>query len=61
MEHNTPKVYTRKELAAVMGCGLSTVDRLLRSGRLRSVKLSPRRIVVTASALEEFLNGESKD
>lgn len=52
-----PKLYTRKELKDVLGCSMSTVDSLIRSGRLRSIRISPRRIIVPASALEEYLNG----
>lgn len=53
----TPKFYTRKELKQALGCCMATVDNLLRTGQLRSVRISPRRIIVPASALEEYLNG----
>lgn len=55
----SPKSYTRKELKAVLRCCIGTVDSLIRSGQLRSVRISPRRIIVPASALEEYLNGNS--
>lgn len=54
---STPKLYTRKALKEILGCSMATVDSLLRSGQLRSVRISPRRIIVPASALEEYLNG----
>lgn len=56
---NTTKTYTRKAVKEILGCSLATVDSLLRSGQLRSVRISPRRIIVPASALEEYLNGNS--
>ena len=51
------QVYTRQDLKELLGCSMATVDNLIRSGKLRSIRLSPRRVVVPASALEEYLNG----
>ena len=55
----SPCVYTRQDLKELLGCSLAIVDRLLRTGKIRSIRLSPRRIVIPASALEEYLNGNS--
>lgn len=53
------RTYTRREAKEIIGCCLATIDQLIRDGRLRAIRLSPRRIVIPASALEEYLNGNS--
>ena len=42
---NEPKFYTRHEAASILRMSLRTVDNLLASGRLRSVKLGHRRLI----------------
>ena len=53
-------VYTRKQVKEIVGCSMATVDRLINTGELRSIRISPRRIIVPASALEEYLNGRQE-
>lgn len=52
---NTPRLYSRKELKEIIGCCQATVDRLIRTGELPSIRISPRRVVVSAAALEAWL------
>lgn len=59
LDARNPKLYTRKELRDILGCCQATVDRLIRTGELPSVRLSPRRVVVTAVALEAWLAGKN--
>ena len=47
-------IYKPAELMRVLGLGRNTVYALLRSGRIRSVKIG-RRYLVTQEALHEFL------
>ena len=48
-------IYRPAELMRVLGLGRNTVYALLRSGRIRSVKIGSR-YLVTQEALHEFLN-----
>ena len=49
------EVYSRQEVKEVSGCSIAVVDSLIRSGRLKAIRLSPRRIVISRQALEAFL------
>lgn len=49
------EVFSRQEVKDVLGCSIATVDALIRSGRLKAIRLSPRRIVISRQALESFL------
>lgn len=49
------EVYSRQEVKDVLGCSIAVVDSLIRSGRLKAIRLSPRRIVISRQALELFL------
>lgn len=49
------EVYSRQEVKDALGCSIAVVDSLIRSGRLKAIRLSPRRIVISRQALELFL------
>lgn len=49
------EIFSRRDVKDTLGCSIATVDALIRSGRLKAIRLSPRRIVVTRQALEAFL------
>ena len=49
------EVYSRQEVKDVLGCSIAVVDSLIRSGRLKAIRLSPRRIGISRQALEMFL------
>ncbi len=49
------EVYSRQEVKDVLGCSIAVVDSLIRSGRLKAIRLSPQRIVISRQALELFL------
>ena len=56
------QVFSRQEVKDVLGCSIATVDALIRSGRLKAIRLSPRRIVISRQALEAFLReAEQRD
>lgn len=56
------EVFSRQEVKDVLGCSIATVDALIRSGRLKAIRLSPRRIVISRQALEAFLReAEQRD
>lgn len=52
-------VYTRKELVEALGLAPATVDRLLRTGEIKSFRPSPRRVLITAQAFAEYLTKQS--
>ena len=54
------EVFSRQEVKDVLGCSISTVDSLIRSGRLKAIRLSPRRIVISRQALEAFLQEDAQ-
>lgn len=54
-EMKKPKFYTRKDIKELLGCCQATVDRMIRTGELPSIRISPRRVVVSAAALEAWL------
>jgi excisionase family DNA binding protein len=47
---------TRQEAAAMLGIGLSTIDALIKSGALHSIKLE-RRVLIPVETVEHFLRG----
>ena len=56
------QIFSRQEVKDVLGCSIATVDALIRSGRLKAIRLSPRRIVISRQALEAFLReAEQRD
>lgn len=54
-ETMTPLVYKPEELIRILGISRNTVYELLRSGRIRSIKVGTR-YLVPHDALEVFLN-----
>ena len=52
----TKYVLTVQETAKVMGISVHTVYRLIRSGQLSAVKISPRKTVIKAEELERYIN-----
>jgi excisionase family DNA binding protein len=48
-------ILTPTDVQRVLGIGRNATYDLLASGKLPSIRLTPRRIVVTRQALEEFL------
>lgn len=61
--HNTPVVYKPEDLTLLLGLSRNTVYEMLRSGRIRSVRVGTR-YLIPYSALEAFLcieNAESQE
>ena len=48
-------ILTPSEVQLILGIGRNATYELLASGRLQSVRITPRRLVVTKKALEAFL------
>jgi excisionase family DNA binding protein len=48
-------VITRLEAAKRLGVSDQTVSRLIRAGKLRGRKVTPRRVVVEEASVEEYL------
>ena len=49
-------IYTKKEAAAVLGISLPTLDRLLRAGKIRKVKVSAKRVGITSGDLQAYID-----
>jgi excisionase family DNA binding protein len=45
------------QAAEALGCSQRTLQRLIRAGEIRSVKISPRRRVVTDAEIARVLSG----
>lgn len=55
-KHESAKLtYKPEEASPLLGIGRNTVYELLRSGRLRSIRIG-RKIIIPASAINEFLS-----
>lgn len=52
---NAPKFLTREEVAVAGRCSRDQVDRAIRAGQLEAIKPSPRRVLVSALAVERWL------
>jgi len=48
-------VLSVREVQAILGIGRNATYELIASGRLPSVRVTPRRIIVTRASLEAFL------
>jgi excisionase family DNA binding protein len=58
---SAPRPLTLKEVAGRLRISKRTVERLIERGRLRAVRVSPRRRIVTPEDLGAFLAGEKCD
>ena len=54
------EVLSPAEVTRVLGIGRNATYELLMSGKLQSIRVTPRRIVVTKRALEAFLGLSAK-
>ena len=48
-------ILTPSDVQHILGIGRNATYELLASGRLQSVRITPRRLIVTKEALEAFL------
>jgi hypothetical protein len=48
-------VLTPRDVQRILGIGRNATYELLASGKLQSVRITPRRLIVTKRALEAFL------
>lgn len=54
---HTQVFYSLSEVAAVLGVHYETVARWVRTGKIKGVKLSRRKVVVPKEQLDDFLAG----
>ena len=52
----TKYMLTVQEASRVLGVSVHTVYRLINSGELSTVKVSPRKTVIKAEVLEKYIN-----
>lgn len=52
--------YNVKVVAKRLNVAEATVRRLIREGDIPSIRISPRRIIIPATAFEEWLNARAK-
>lgn len=59
---NLPKLsYSVKDACAALGVSRTTLYKLVRSGRIKPVKLGLRRVIFSHDELLRFLNGGRKN
>lgn len=55
MELNESRLYTRKQAAEVLQVSIDSLDRIIREGRLPTVKLGEQTIRITGKDLAAFV------
>lgn len=53
------ETYNRREAAQAINVSLPTLDKLIRDGRLRAIRIGQRRIVIPKVAVTAFLEGRA--
>lgn len=56
---NFSETYNRREAAQAINVSLPTLDKLIRDGRLRAIRIGQRRIVIPKVAVTAFLEGRT--
>ena len=51
--------YNRSEAAQVINISLPTLDKLIKDGKLRAIRIGQRRIVIPKAAVSAFLEGRN--
>lgn len=51
--------YNRSEAAQVINISLPTLDKLIKYGKLRAIRIGQRRIVIPKAAVAAFLEGRN--
>lgn len=51
--------YNRSEAAQVINISLPTLDKLIKDGKLRAIRIGQRRIVIPKAAVAAFLEGRN--
>ena len=51
--------YNRSEAAQVINNSLPTLDKLIKDGKLRAIRIGQRRIVIPKAAVAAFLEGRT--
>lgn len=52
------KALTKKEACELMGIAMGTLDKILRSGKLRGIRVGERGVRIATVELDRFLSGE---
>lgn len=53
------ETYNRREAAQAINVSLPTLDKLIRDGRLRTIRIGQRRIIIPKAAVTAFLEGRA--
>ena len=51
--------YNRREAAKVINISLPTLDKLIKDGKLRAIRIGQRRIIIPKAAVAAFLEGRN--
>lgn len=54
------KAYTRKEVAKMLHVGTATIDNYIKSKKLKAVKIGAKKVLITESYINEFLESQTK-
>ena len=52
--------FSKAEVAGTLGISLPTVERLIRKGKLKAIRVSPRRVVISNAELQRFLGATDR-
>lgn len=52
--------YTRKQVASMLHVSIATLDNYIRDGKLKAVKLGAKKVLITESDLNSFIEEQAK-
>lgn len=55
------KTYTRKQVANMLHCTTITIDNYIKAKKLKAVKVVNGKVLITETALNEFLDAQAKN
>lgn len=53
------QIFNRREAAQELDISLPTLDKLIREGKLRAIRIGQRRIIIPKAAVAAFLEGRA--
>ena len=53
------QILNRREAAQELNISLPTLDKLIREGKLRAIRIGQRRIIISKAAVAAFLEGRA--
>ena len=60
MDITKEKTYTKNEIAEMLHVTVMTINNYIKAGKLEAVKLCNRRVLISESALNDFLRANTR-